>query len=72
MAEKNGAGQMSGTLKFGHRANDDGTIDSICSQCFTTIASSSHESDLERCERSNSCNPDQLDRYGRKQSDAAA
>lgn len=63
---------MSDTLKFGHRANDDGTIDSICCQCFTTVASSNHENDLERCERGHSCDPDQLDHYGHRPSDAAA
>ena len=51
------------TLQFAHRINDDGTIDSICCDCFVTIATESWESDLERNERDHTCHPDLVEHY---------
>jgi len=36
---------------FPHRHNADGTVDSICSECFRIVASSSTEAQLEVAER---------------------
>jgi hypothetical protein len=38
-----------------HRLNADGTIDSICRDCFITIASSRWEAELERTESAHRC-----------------
>jgi hypothetical protein len=43
--------------QFAHRINDDDTVDSICRDCFVTVATESSESDLERDERYHSCDP---------------
>ena len=50
------------TARFVHRLNDDGTIDSICSDCFVTVATAVSESVLERSvleheERKHDCAP---------------
>jgi hypothetical protein len=36
------------TVQFIHRLNEDGTIDSICRDCFVTIATEESASVLER------------------------
>ncbi len=36
---------------FPHRQNADGSFDSICSECFLTIATASTEAQLETAER---------------------
>ena len=56
------------TAWFVHRLNDDGTIDSICSDCFITVATAVSESVLERSvlereEREHNCTPLPLYRY---------
>ena len=51
------------TARFVHRLNDDGTIDSICSDCFITVATAVSESVLEREEREHNCTPLPLYRY---------
>lgn len=43
------------TVKFPHRTNRDGTIDSICPRCFATIGKSHWEIDLERMEADHMC-----------------
>jgi hypothetical protein len=43
-----------------HRLNKDGTIDSICSRCFRTIASCRHEEDLKAAEIAHVCDPEAL------------
>lgn len=48
---------MTNSPKFTHRLNSDGTVDSICHQCFATIAKAAQESDLCVQERLHSCNP---------------
>jgi hypothetical protein len=47
-------------LRFAHRTNDDGTVDSICRKCFATVATCHWESDLENAERDHVCDPDFL------------
>jgi hypothetical protein len=37
--------------KFVHRDNRDGTLDSVCSRCFATVAIAKHEADLEAAEK---------------------
>jgi hypothetical protein len=51
------------TLQFVHRLNDDETIDSICRDCFITIATAVSETDLKGEERKHHCDPSLLDRY---------
>ncbi len=51
------------TIQFVHRLNDDGTIDSICRECFVTVATAVSESALEREERKHICDPLLLERY---------
>ncbi len=43
---------------FVHRANRDGTTDSICKHCFVTVCTSIWETDLARAERGHVCDPD--------------
>jgi hypothetical protein len=40
---------------YTHRANDDGTLDSICPQCYSRIGTSVWEADLERMESAHTC-----------------
>ncbi len=51
------------TLQFTHRLNDDGTIDSICRNCFTTIATAKSGSALEGEEHRHCCDAYLLERY---------
>jgi len=46
--------------EFSHRTNPDGTIDSICPRCYTTIGNAHWEADLERMEADHTCDPVQL------------
>jgi hypothetical protein len=43
---------------FVHRANRDGTTDSICKECFVTVCTSVWETELARAERAHVCDPD--------------
>jgi len=43
-----------------HRSNPDGTIDSICPRCYTTIGTSTWEYELERLEAEHVCNTIEL------------
>lgn len=49
--------------KFVHRSNRDGTIDSICRECFVTVATCRRESDLEQPERNHTCDPSTVERF---------
>jgi|HubBroStandDraft_1064217.scaffolds.fasta_scaffold2404279_1 hypothetical protein len=40
---------------FPHRHNPDGTIDSICTRCFATVATEARESDLKKAEDAHVC-----------------
>jgi hypothetical protein len=55
------------TVQFVHRVNDDGTIDSICRQCFVTVATATSASVLEGEERKHNCEPWRLDWYKKLQ-----
>ena len=50
-------------MPFPHRTNSDGTIDSICDQCFVTVATSNCESDLAHFEAAHSCDPARFDYF---------
>ena len=54
------------TLQFLHRLNEDGTIDSICRDCFVTIATALSESNLDCEERKHRCDPSLLERYKKR------
>jgi len=51
------------TLEFAHRLNKDGTIDSICRDCYVTVVTASSEADLEREEWAHTCDSVLLDHY---------
>ena len=51
------------TVQFVHRLNKDGTIDSICRECFITVATETSEAALEREERNHKCDPSLIDWY---------
>lgn len=48
---------------FAHRANRDGTFDSICRDCFITVATQQREADLEKPEREHVCDSWVLDKF---------
>lgn len=48
---------------FAHRANTDGSIDSICRLCFATIATAQWAQELAARERDHVCDPWVLERY---------
>lgn len=47
--------ETSVNTSYAHRFNLDGTIDSICRQCFMTVAKARREADLEAYEREHLC-----------------
>ena len=51
------------TVQFIHRLNDDGTINSICSDCFVTVATAVSESVLVSEELKHNCDTLPPDRY---------
>lgn len=51
--------------EFPHRCNADFTFDSICHQCFQTIATVRDEADLLSFERKHVCDPLRVRRFGR-------
>lgn len=48
------------SFEFPHRMNKDGTTDSICPRCFTTVGRSTWEADLDRMEAAHSCDSARL------------
>lgn len=54
------------TLQFLHRLNEDGTIDSICRDCFLTVATARSGSVLEHEERKHHCDSLLLERYKKR------
>jgi hypothetical protein len=40
---------------FPHRRNQDGSFDSICLECFATVATESIEADLQAAESAHDC-----------------
>jgi len=53
-------------LKYPHRTNPDGTIDSICPRCYITVGTSSWESELERMEAAHVCDARRVDYFERQ------
>lgn len=54
-------------LKFAHRSNLDGTIDSICPRCAATVATTFYEQGLYQFEREHFCDPATVERlHGKK------
>lgn len=51
--------------KFSHRPNWDGTFDSICRECFVTVATAKREADLEKPEKMHACDPWTRQRFGK-------
>ena len=59
-------------LKFPHRMNKNGTIDSICPRCYATIATSTWEADLDRIESGHVCEPSRLSHFDEQRRKSAA
>ncbi len=58
---------MAALLKFAHRSNLDGTVDSICPRCIATLATAYDEAELRIFEQQHICDPALVERYhGRK------
>lgn len=53
---------------FAHRENKDGTFESICRQCFITVAVADNAADLKKPEADHLCDPWTLRRFRLKQS----
>lgn len=51
---------LSAGATFAHRSNRNGTTDTICRQCFVTVATAIWEADLDRAERTHTCAPGML------------
>jgi hypothetical protein len=52
-------------LKFAHRWNPDGTVDSICYRRIAIVATVRIESKLLECEQQHVCNPVFVERFNR-------
>ena len=50
------------TLPFAHKPNPDGSIDSICPNCFRAVGSSTVESELSVLEKAHTCIGFELER----------
>lgn len=48
---------------FSHRLNSDGSVDSICRNCFMTVATAVNEPALEEHESDHVCPPHLVDRF---------
>ena len=57
---------------FAHRANSDGTTDSICKYCFITVCTSTWETDLAEAERAHACDPNVVARLKKSSGREAA
>ena len=51
---------LSTTTTYPHRWKSDGTYDSICFNCFRTIANAASEEDLVPAEAEHCCDPEDL------------
>ena len=51
------------TLQFAHRLNKNGTIDSICRDCYITVATARRELELWRAECDHVCDSARLEYY---------
>jgi hypothetical protein len=50
-------------VKYPHRTNSDGTIDSICPRCYMTIGTSVWEFELEEFEAAHICDADRFEHF---------
>jgi len=50
-------------LRFAYRANEDGTVDSICPHCFVTVATAMDEAEMCLPEKLHVCDPFLLAHY---------
>jgi hypothetical protein len=50
---------------FTYRFNFDGTVDSICTKCFVTVANSDSLPDIQPKERDHVCDPVLVERYAK-------
>lgn len=48
---------------FLHRANRDGTTDSVCKYCYVTVCTSTWETELARAEHAHVCDPKVVARW---------
>jgi|HubBroStandDraft_1064217.scaffolds.fasta_scaffold08867_3 hypothetical protein len=48
---------MFSQARFPHRHNSNGTVDSICTECFATVATALDESELSTRESAHVCDP---------------
>jgi hypothetical protein len=48
---------------YTHRRNPDGTTESVCRKCFTTVVTASRDADLDNAEHSHLCDPKALDHW---------
>jgi hypothetical protein len=48
------------SIHFNHRRNADGSVDSICLECFRTVATVNEEATLATLERQHRCDPQDL------------
>ncbi len=46
---------MEQTSQYTHRVRPDGTVGSICTKCFATVANEKHEENLVTAEDSHDC-----------------
>ena len=53
---------MSYSTPFAHRENPDGTYDSICRRCYSTVASEHDQDDLLSQEAEHICDEDTVER----------
>lgn len=54
---------LTATHEFVHRANGNGTIDSICLRCYIKVGSATLEIDLDRAEAAHKCEREQLKQF---------
>lgn len=45
------------TPKFDHRLNENGSVDSYCSQCFVRVTTSDSKTEVETKEKEHRCDP---------------
>lgn len=53
------------SIQFVHRANLDGTFDSICPECIATVGTGYSEDSLAALEMVHICDPHDLERFER-------
>lgn len=51
---------MHGSTSYAHRHNSDGSYDSICTKCYSTVATAESEGSLASSESAHICQPSAL------------